>query len=235
MFEASIEPSAAPAPTSVCSSSINRMILALRVFDFLEDSLQSVFKFAAIFRAREHGAQVERHNALVLQNFGHIAGDDTLRQAFDDGRLAHARLPDQHRIILGRRESTCTTRRISSSRPITGSSLPRRACSVRSRRNARAPVLSFRILVGDALRSSNRGQSLQDGVVGSAVTSEQLLCRIALQTGQRQQHVLVETYSSLKVSASLKDFSRSWLTCDDMDGWFAPLVPETLGNFSISL
>jgi hypothetical protein len=36
-------------------------------------------------------------------------------------------------LFLVRRESTWMTRRISSSRPITGSSLPRRASSVRSR------------------------------------------------------------------------------------------------------
>ena len=36
-------------------------------------------------------------------------------------------------LFLVRRDSTCTTRRISASRPITGSSLPRRASSVRSR------------------------------------------------------------------------------------------------------
>ena len=36
-------------------------------------------------------------------------------------------------LFLVRRESTCMTRRISSSRPITGSSLPARASSVRSR------------------------------------------------------------------------------------------------------
>src|SRR3546814_2302711 len=36
-------------------------------------------------------------------------------------------------LFLVRRESTCTVRRISSSRPITGSSLPSRATSVRSR------------------------------------------------------------------------------------------------------
>ena len=38
-------------------------------------------------------------------------------------------------LFLVRRESTCMTRRISSSRPITGSSLPARAASVRSRPN----------------------------------------------------------------------------------------------------
>ena len=74
---------------------------ALRVLDFLENGLQSVLKFAAIFRPGEHRAQIERYDTLVLQDFGHVAGDNALRQAFDDGCLAHSRLADQHRIILG--------------------------------------------------------------------------------------------------------------------------------------
>ena len=40
-------------------------------------------------------------NALVGQERRHIAIGNALRQAFDDGRFANARLADQHRIILG--------------------------------------------------------------------------------------------------------------------------------------
>ena len=100
MFDASIAPSAAPAPTSVCSSSMNRMIFAFGLFDFLEDGLQTIFELAAIFRAGDHGAEIERDHALVLQALGHIACNDALRQTFDDGRLADARLADQHRIVF---------------------------------------------------------------------------------------------------------------------------------------
>ena len=39
--------------------------------------------------------------ALVLQALGHVAAHDALRQALDDGRLAHAGLADQHRVVLG--------------------------------------------------------------------------------------------------------------------------------------
>ena len=38
---------------------------------------------------------------LSARNGRHVAVGDALRQALDDGRLAHARLADQHRIILG--------------------------------------------------------------------------------------------------------------------------------------
>ena len=75
--------------------------LALRVFDFFQHRFQAVFKFAAILRAGQHGAQIERHDALVLQDFGHVAGNDALRETFDDGGLADAGLADEHGIILG--------------------------------------------------------------------------------------------------------------------------------------
>jgi len=52
MFDASIAPSAAPAPTSVCNSSMNRMICPSDSGDFLEHSFQAVFKFAAILGSR---------------------------------------------------------------------------------------------------------------------------------------------------------------------------------------
>ena len=38
---------------------------------------------------------------MSLQAFGHVAADDALGQAFDDGGLADAGLADQHRIVLG--------------------------------------------------------------------------------------------------------------------------------------
>ena len=165
--------------------------LALRVFDLLEDSLQSVFKFAAIFRAGEHGAQIERHNALILQNFGHVAGDDALRQAFNDGRLTHTRLADQHRIILGPPREHLHDPANFFIAPDHGIKLaaPRLLRQV-ARITLERLVLALRILVGDALRSSDCCEGLQDGIMGRAMTSEQFLRRIALQAGQRQQHVL---------------------------------------------
>ena len=38
---------------------------------------------------------------LFLSAFGHVAVDDALGQALDDGGLADARLADQHRVVLG--------------------------------------------------------------------------------------------------------------------------------------
>ena len=69
--------------------------------DFLQHRLQAILEFAAVLGAGDQSGQVQRHDALGLQDFGHVARDDALRQAFDDGRLADAGFADQHRIILG--------------------------------------------------------------------------------------------------------------------------------------
>ena len=106
--------------------------LAGRLGDFLEHRLEPLFELAAVLGAGHERTQVEGHDALVLESFGHVAAHDPLRQTFDDGCLADARLADQHRVVV-RRKSTWIVRRISSSRPMTGSSLPARASCVRSR------------------------------------------------------------------------------------------------------
>ena len=108
--------------------------LALRVGDLLEDGLQALLELAAVFRAGDERAHVERDDALVLAAL----------RARRRGRCGCARpstmavlptpgSPMSTGLFLVRRESTWMTRRISSSRPITGSSLPLRASSVRSR------------------------------------------------------------------------------------------------------
>ena len=68
--------------------------------NFLEHGFQAVFEFAAIFRAGHQRRQIQRDHALRAQHFGHVAGNDALRQPFDDGGLADARLADQHGIIF---------------------------------------------------------------------------------------------------------------------------------------
>jgi hypothetical protein len=63
--------------------------------------LQALFELSAVLRPRDQRSQVQRDHALVLQSLRHIASHDPLRQTLDDRRLAHAGLPDQHRIVLG--------------------------------------------------------------------------------------------------------------------------------------
>ena len=68
---------------------------------FLQHGLQPLLELAAIFRAGDQRAEIEREQLLVLQALRHVAVDDALRQALDDGGLADAGLADQHRIVLG--------------------------------------------------------------------------------------------------------------------------------------
>ena len=101
MLAASTAPSAAPAPTSVCSSSMKQMISPVALRDLAEHGLEAVLELAAVLGARHHRADVERDEPLALEALGHVAGDDALGQAFHDGRLADAGLADQHRVVLG--------------------------------------------------------------------------------------------------------------------------------------
>ena len=75
--------------------------LAFGRLHFLEDGLEALLELAAELGAGDQRAHVERDDALVLQALGHVAADDALGQAFDDGGLADARLADQHGVVLG--------------------------------------------------------------------------------------------------------------------------------------
>jgi hypothetical protein len=101
MLPASIEPSALPAPTMVCSSSMNRMTWPFLLGQVVEHRLQALLELAAELGAGDQRAHVQRQQTLVLQAFRHLAVDDALGEALDDGGLADAGLADQHRVVLG--------------------------------------------------------------------------------------------------------------------------------------
>ena len=101
MLPASMAPSAAPAPTMVCSSSMKVMTSALGVGDLLQDGLEPLFELAAVLGPGHHRAQVQSDHPPALQALGDVAVDDPVGQALDDRRLAHAGLTDQHRVVLG--------------------------------------------------------------------------------------------------------------------------------------
>ena len=75
--------------------------LALGVGDLLEHGLEPLLELAPVLGPGHHGAEVERDHPLALQSLGHVAFDDPVGQPLDDGRLAHAGLADQHRVVLG--------------------------------------------------------------------------------------------------------------------------------------
>ena len=101
MLVASIAPSAAPAPTSVCSSSMNRMIWPCESSISFSTALRRSSNSPRYFAPASIEPRSSDDHALVLQHLRHVAGDDSLRQAFDDRRLADAGFADQHRIVLG--------------------------------------------------------------------------------------------------------------------------------------
>src|ERR1700687_5082539 len=94
MFEASRAPSAEPAPTIMCSSSMKRMTS-------LDHGLDSLFELATIFCPGYHERKIERDDAFIAQQFRHIASRDFLSQPFDDGGLSNPCFTNQHGVVFG--------------------------------------------------------------------------------------------------------------------------------------
>jgi hypothetical protein len=67
-------------------------IVPLGLFDLLQHGLQPILELAAILGPGDHGAEVERHDALVLQTFGHVSHVDPAGEPFDDRGLPDPRL-----------------------------------------------------------------------------------------------------------------------------------------------
>ena len=73
---------------------------SLRGLDLVQNRLQALLKFAAVFCAGDQRAHIQREDRLVLKRLRHVAAHDALRQPLGDGRLADARLADEHRVVL---------------------------------------------------------------------------------------------------------------------------------------
>ena len=135
IWAASTAPSAAPAPTIVCSSSMKRTIwpsaFLISARTAFSRSSNSPRYFAPARSAPTSSAQTR----LPFRPSG--TSPATIRCASPSAIavLPTPGSPISTGLFFVRRESTWITRRISSSRPITGSSLPCSAASVRSRPN----------------------------------------------------------------------------------------------------
>ena len=90
----------APAPTTVCISSMNVTTWPSDALDLVEDGLQPLLELTAVLRAGDHGAEVEGDEPLAAQRLGDVAGDHPLGEALDDGGLADAGLADEHGVVL---------------------------------------------------------------------------------------------------------------------------------------
>ena len=69
--------------------------------DLLQHLLEALLEVAAVAAAGHQGTEVEGVELLAGQRLGDVVGHDPLGQALDDGRLAHAGLTDEHRVVLG--------------------------------------------------------------------------------------------------------------------------------------
>ena len=74
--------------------------LAVAVHDLLDDAFETLLELALILRASDERAHIKGIDGLRLQVLGHAAGHYLLGYALRYGRLAHARLADQDRIVL---------------------------------------------------------------------------------------------------------------------------------------
>ena len=133
IFEASIAPSAAPAPTRVCSSSMNRTICPCASSISLSTAFSRSSNSPRYFAPASMDPRSRATTRLFLRTSGTSPEIILCASPSTMAVLPTPGSPIRTGLFLVRRDKTCTTRRISSSRPITGSSFPRRACSVRSR------------------------------------------------------------------------------------------------------
>ena len=75
--------------------------LALGLLHFLEHGFQTVLELTTVLGAGDQRAHVKLDEVAVTQGARHVAGHDTLGDTLDDGRLADARLADEHGVVLG--------------------------------------------------------------------------------------------------------------------------------------
>ena len=135
MLAASMAPSLLPAPTSVCISSINRMMLP----SLFTTSFTTPFRRSSnspLYLAPATRAPMSRLYSCFSFRFSGTSPLSILwARPSTMAVLPVPGSPIRIGLFLVLRESICSTRLISSSLPMTGSSLPARASSTRLRAN----------------------------------------------------------------------------------------------------
>ena len=152
--------------------------LAGGVDHFLEHGLQAILELAAVLRAGDERAHVERDDLLVLEAFRHVAADDALREAFDDRGLADAGFADQHGIVLGaaRQHLDDAAHFFVAADHRIELALARQLGEVAAVLLQRL-VLAFGILIGHALAAAHRGERLEHALARHAARLEQIDAR----------------------------------------------------------
>ena len=133
MLLASMAPSAAPAPTNVWISSMKRIISPL---DCRTSSITAFRRSSNSPRNLVPATNAPMSSAMTLRPFNELGTSSAAIFWARPSAMAVLPTPASPTItglFLVRRVNTCATRLISFSRPMTGSSFPCRAISVRSR------------------------------------------------------------------------------------------------------
>jgi len=133
MLTRSMDPSAAPAPTTVWSSSMKSTTWPSASVTSSAPPSAALRTSPRLLSRLRRARHVQSDDGFVLQAFGDVAADDALARPSTMAVLPTRGSPIRTGLFFVRRERTWMTRRISSSRPMTGSSLPARASAVRSR------------------------------------------------------------------------------------------------------
>jgi len=152
--------------------------LPLARCDFLEKRFEPILELTAILCAGDHCADVHRDEPFILERLRHVAADDAPRQAFGDGRLAHARLADEHRVVLRASREHLHDAADLLVAPDDGVNLPLPG------QGSEVPTVflqSLKLLlgvrIGDALIAAQFSECFEHGVTLQAVRSKELFQR----------------------------------------------------------
>ncbi len=227
---ASTEPSAEPAPTIVCSSSMKRMTVpsasAISFRTAFKRSSNSPRYFAPAISAPTFKATTRRSRRPSGTS------PETTRCASPSAIavLPTPGSPISTGLFFVRRLSTWMTRRISSSRPMTGSSLPSRAAAVRSR-----PYFSSAWNLSSGFMSVTRCGPRTSAIACSSTSLRAPASRSSspafeLCPASDSSRCSVETYSSPSWRISASAARSTWTSSSD--GPLPPLGPVILGSAS---
>ena len=172
--------------------------------ELLEHGLEPLLELAAELRAGDQRAEVEREEPLVLEALGHVAVDDALREPLDDGRLADARLADEHGIVLrAAREHLHDASNLLVA-PDHGIELAlARGVGEVARVLLQRLVLILRRLVGDAVRPAHRLERLEQRLVRDLRVGEQRARLAALRRRRARAEDARSTRTRRRASAGL--------------------------------
>ncbi len=164
--------------------------LAPGVRDLLQDGLESLLELAAVLRAGDHRADVQRDQPLVLERLRDVAVDDPLRESFDDRGLPDPGLADQDGVVLrpARQDLDHAADLLVTADHRIELALPRLLGEVSPESLERLEGL-LRVLRRDAMTAANVGERGQHAVAREAGVGEQALDRtVALE--HREQEML---------------------------------------------